>query len=303
MNAKMGLLSAVERGARFALNCYGFQSRTVRTATGTVHAYEGWGPATLPTIVLLHGLGSTATSFGKLLTRIRPHAGRVLALDLPGHGFSEVPHEPLTPGGLFSAVNESLDMLVEEPMVLVGSSLGGGLALKYALDRPERLVGLALVSPVAARMSPTEWEALLSSFKIESTSQARLLLTRLYHRTPWFISALAPDVRDVMRRAAIQDIISTAKLEDLPDPATLRSLAMPVLLLWGQSERLLPPSGLAYFRRYLPPQSVIEEPAGFGHCPHLDDPARLAARLVEFAKTAFASQGAIPPRIDGEVAG
>jgi pimeloyl-ACP methyl ester carboxylesterase len=303
MDIKVGVMSAVERGARFALNCYGFESRTVQTATGTVHAYDGRGSGPSPTVVVLHGLGSTATSFGPLLARIRPHASRVLALDLPGHGFSESPREPLTPRGLFGAVHEALDTLVEEPMVLVGSSLGGGLALKYALERPERIVGLALVSPVAARMSPAEWEALLGSFKIESTSQARRLLGQLYHRTPWFISALAPGARDVMRRGAIRDIISTATLDDLPEPAALGSLPMPILLLWGQSERLLPPSALAYFRRYLPPQAVIEEPAGFGHCPHLDDPARLAARLVEFAKTAVISRGKLAPATNNQVAG
>jgi pimeloyl-ACP methyl ester carboxylesterase len=291
MAVKVGLLSAVERGARFVLNRDGFESRTVRTATGSVHAYDGWGPGTLPTIVVLHGLGSAATSFGPLLTRVRPHARRVVALDLPGHGFSEAPRDPLTPEGLFGAVREALDTLVEEPMVLVGSSLGGGLALKYALKRPERIVGLALISPVAARMSTTEWDDLLGSFKIESTAQARRLLARLYHRTPWFMSALAPGVRDVMRRAAIRDIVSVATLDDLPEPSALGSLAMPILLLWGQSERLLPPSALAYFKRYLPSHAVIEEPAGFGHCPHLDDPGRLASRLVTFAQTALVSRG------------
>jgi pimeloyl-ACP methyl ester carboxylesterase len=50
----------------------------------------------------------------------------------------------------------------------------------------------------------------------------------------------------------------------------------------------LPKSSLAYLRRHLPRQAVIEEPAGFGHCPHIDDPARLASRLVEFATTASA---------------
>ena len=68
----------------------------------------------------------------------------------------------------------------------------------------------------------------------------------------------------------------------------LAALAMPILLLWGQSERLLPKSSLAYLRRHLPGHAIIEEPAGFGHCPHIDDPARLAARLVAFATAACA---------------
>jgi pimeloyl-ACP methyl ester carboxylesterase len=292
MAMKVGLLSAVEHGARFVLNRYGFESRTVPTAAGALHAYDAQGPGTLPTTVLLHGLGSTATSFGPLLTRIRPHTRRLVAPDLPGHGFSAVPSGRLTPEGLFGAVCEALDALVDEPMVLVGSSLGGALALRYALERPERLVALALVSPAAARTSPTEWDDLLDAFKIESAAEARRLLARLYHNPPWYMSAFAPGVRDVMKRAAIRDVVGAATLDDLPAPNSLYALAMPILLLWGQSERLLPKSSLAYFRRHLPGHAVIEEPAGFGHCPHFDDPARLAARLVEFARTASAGAAA-----------
>jgi hypothetical protein len=57
---------------------------------------------------------------------------------------------------------------------------------------------------------------------------------------------------------------------------------------WGQSERVLPPSALDYFRRHLPLQTLIEEPTGFGHSPHIDDPARLAAWIVDF--TGYAVQ-------------
>jgi pimeloyl-ACP methyl ester carboxylesterase len=287
---KAGLLSAVELGARFIMNRRGFESRTVQTAAGVVHAYDGAGPGTSSTIVVLHGLGSTASSFGPLLNWMRPYVRRVVALDLPGHGFSDTPRCRLTPKGLFAAVREALDTLVEEPMVLVGSSLGGALALKYASERPQRIVGLALISPVAARMSPREWNELLGAFRIESSSQARRLLSRLYHRTPWFVSLAAPGLRDLMRRSAIRDVLSSATPEDLPGEEALRSLTMPVLLLWGQSERLLPPSSLAYLRRHLPRHAVIEEPAGFGHCPHLDDPRRLASRLLAFASLAGATR-------------
>jgi hypothetical protein len=60
---------------------------------------------------------------------------------------------------------------------------------------------------------------------------------------------------------------------------------------WSLELMDLGPTGSAllvriHFRCHLPRHAVIEEPAGFGHCPHFDDPARLAARLVAFAKTA-----------------
>jgi pimeloyl-ACP methyl ester carboxylesterase len=122
------------------------------------------------------------------------------------------------------------------------------------------------------------------AFRIESSAQARRLLAQLYHRVPWYVPAIAPGFRDVMKRRAIRDILDTATIEDLPLPERLRALPMPVLLLWGRSERILPPSSLMYFRRHLPPHALVEEPVGFGHCPHFDDPGRLARRVVEFAR-------------------
>jgi pimeloyl-ACP methyl ester carboxylesterase len=284
---KSRLLPFVERAGRYALNRRGFVSRRVHTPLAELHAYEARGFGELPTVTVLHGIGSGATAFGATLARLRPHVRRLVALDLPGHGFSASPATTLTPEALFGGLHAALDQLVDEPMVLVGNSLGGALAIRYAVEHPGRVLGLVLASPAGARVSDDEWRTLLSAFKIDSAAEARRLLARLYHRAPWYMPAVALGFRDIMQRRAIRDLLETATLDDLPEPERLKALPMPVLLLWGRSERILPPSSLAYFRRHLPPHTLVEEPIGFGHCPHFDDPKRLASRVVEFARSSL----------------
>jgi pimeloyl-ACP methyl ester carboxylesterase len=287
---KSRLLPAIERAGRYALNKRGFRSRVVETERARLHAYDAAGTGDLPTTVVLHGIGSGATAFGTTLARLRPHVRRLVALDLPAHGFSSPPSVRLTPEALSDIVGGALDRLIPEPMILLGNSLGGALAIRYAVDRPERVLGLVLCSPAGARIPEEEWASLKNDFKIDSARQARRLLGRLYHRTPWYMPAIALGFRDVMMRPHIRDLLETATLDDLPAPDKLAALAMPVLLVWGRSERILPPSSLAYFRRHLPPHALVEEPAGFGHCPHFDDPKRLATRVIEFVRGTASSE-------------
>lgn len=283
---KRDFLPIVERAGRFALHRRGFQSRGVQTPLAEIHTYEAAGNGSLPTTVVLHGIGSNATSFGRMLARLRPHVRRVVAPDLPGHGFSGAPVGRVTPDALYQSVRAALDVLVNEPMVLVGNSLGGALALQYAMESPHKVSALVLLSPAGARVSEAEWQAVVRAFQIQSMAEARNMLKRLYHRVPWYVRPFASGLRATMQRQAVRDILASATLDDLPAPERLGELSMPVLLMWGRSERVLPPSALAYFRQHLPARSVIEEPTGFGHCPHFDDPTRLADRLIEFARTA-----------------
>lgn len=276
------LLPWIQRAARLTLHLHGLDSRSYATPVGPLHAYEGPGQGTLPATVVLHGIGSAATQFGRVLLNLRPHVRRLLAPDLPGHGFSPPPEQPLTPERLFAALCELLDTWREMPLVLVGNSLGGALSLRYALAYPERVRALVLISPAGAQMSEDEWQALRDSFQLRSHRDARRFLRRLYHRVPLYMPAFASAVRSSFQSKAVMEMLASASAADLPAPEQLRALNVPTLLVWGRSERLLPPSSLAYFRRHLPAHTLIEEPEGFGHCPHIDDPGRLAQRVVEF---------------------
>jgi pimeloyl-ACP methyl ester carboxylesterase len=280
------LLPVIERAGRFALRCQGFESRRVSTRAGSVHAYVAQGGGTLPPMMLLHAMAAAATPFAHLLVRLRPHVSQLIALDLPGHGFSSTPECLLTPNTLRDSVRDALDQLSPRPTLLVGNSLGGAIALNLALDAPERVAALALLSPAGAEMQAEDWNQLIATFHIQSKVEARRLLRRIHHRTPWYVPAFASDFLHNLQRSAVRDVLATVRPEDTFKPERLRELAMPLLLMWGQSERILPASSLAYFRKHLPAHAHIEEPHGFGHCPHLDDPDRLAARLLQFARHA-----------------
>jgi pimeloyl-ACP methyl ester carboxylesterase len=285
------LLPAAERLARFALHRRGFESREVATRLGALHAYDARGRGALPPVVVLHGIGSAATPFGPVLTRLLGEVQRVTAPDLPGHGFSAVPTQRMTPELLGDAVTEALDALIDEPAIVCGNSLGGALALRYALDRPAKVRALVLVSPAGARITEADFDALRRAFEHTSNADTVAFLGRLYHRRPWFAPLVAGEVRALLRRPVVRELLESATPDHGPSPEELASLTLPVLLLWGRSERLLPPSALAYFRAHLPPHAVIEEPDAYGHCPHFDDPVGVAARVLTFARSIVSHSG------------
>ncbi|MBX3203736.1 MAG: alpha/beta fold hydrolase [Labilithrix sp.] len=279
------LLPLAERLGRAALRRRGISSGLVQTALGALHTYDAPGGGDLPATVILHGLGSAATPFGPLLARLQPHVRRIVAPDYPGHGFSAHARERLTPGKLFESISTALDATLREPAIVVGNSLGGALALRYALTRPERVRALVLVSPAGARSSDEEWAAIRAAFAVTSRAEARRFLERLYHRPPWFLPLLLHEFPETLARRAVRELLESASNDDAPEPTDLASLTMPILFVWGRSERLLPSTHLEYFTRHLPKHAVIERPDGFGHCPHFDAPGVLARRIVAFARS------------------
>jgi pimeloyl-ACP methyl ester carboxylesterase len=278
------LIPLAERLGRRALRRRGVTTRWIQTPSGRVHVYDAPGRGSLPTTVLLHGIGSNATPFGPVLARLQRHVRRVIAPDYPGHGFSPTPDGTLTPEVLFDSLTQVLDQTVGEPAVIVGNSLGGALALHYAIAQPDRVRALVLVSPAGARATDDEWRALKDAFEFTSRAGALGFLDRVYHRTPWLAHVVAHELPAAIGRRAVRDLLASAGNDHSPSPEELAALPMPVLLVWGRSERLLPDTHLAYFVKHLPKHAVVERPEGFGHCPHVDAPEALASRIVEIAK-------------------
>ncbi len=275
-------LPAAEKLARYAMNRRGLASRFVDVAGVRLHVYDGRGGGSLPPLVLLHGLGSGGAAFAGLVRHLSPHVGRIIIPELPGHGFSTRGDRAITPELILEAIAGAIDVVLDEPAIVYGSSLGGGIAIKYALEHPALVRALILVSPAGAPLPDDEWQALVETFHVQSPREARAFLERLYHRPPWFLTLLAREFPHVLARPAVREILASATQAHAPSPEDLGRLTMPLLFLWGRSEKLLPASALRYFRAHLPAHAVIEEPEGFGHTPQLEVPGKLAARVLAF---------------------
>lgn len=114
-------------------------------ATGlTVHLYES-GPVGAVPVLLVHGLGDEADTWRHLLPLLSEEY-HVLAPDLPGFGRSDKPDVKYSLPFFLKAMAELLDVLGIQRTVLVGHSLGAGIAHSFALDHPERVQALVLIA-------------------------------------------------------------------------------------------------------------------------------------------------------------
>lgn len=280
----MGVLSLIENLTHRALVSRGIRSRWVETSVARLHMYDAPGRGPLGTIVVLHGISSSASAYGMLIQKLRGKFRRVLAPDSPGHGKSGDPCVPLNPETLGQSLTELLDGELVEPAVVFGGSLGGAVAVTYALARPERVRALALASPAGAAMDAEELAQFLKIFQMTTKAEAVDFLGRLSRRPPWYTPFIAPDLVQVFARPAIRTFTGSVRPEHLFTPEQLAGLSMPVHVVWGRADRLLPGSSLAFYREHLPAHATLEEPETMGHCPHFDDPGALAETIASFAR-------------------
>jgi pimeloyl-ACP methyl ester carboxylesterase len=271
-----GLLAVTEL-ARRLLSAYGYRSDLVPTAVGRVHLWSAPGRGSASPVLVIHGLGSAALNWIPVLEQLRPHVQRVYAVDLPGHGFSDKPAE-LTEDLLRDGLLEGLERSGHARALVVGHSLGGAAALRYVNARPDRARGLLLFSPAGAPLSPEELDAVRALFTVETYEDAVKFL-RVLHARPAELRArvAAPFVRASLRDPQLRSWLSTVAPHDGQagsiwlDPAEIRKLSVPLRVVWGRDDRILPASALAFWRAHLPPGAELFEPSGIGHTPFLDD--------------------------------
>lgn len=214
-----------------------------------MHYHEaGEGPA----VVFLHGSGPGASGWSNFKGNypVFAEAGhRSIVPDILGFGYSSKPDDAVYAiDYMADGVIALLDRLEVETCVLVGNSMGGALAIRIALTRPDRIRKLILMAPggLEARETYMEMEGIRAMIRILFGSEGvtRDSLTRLFGLQLYDPSILAERVIDErLSIAALQTkrVIETMKIPNQED--ALQDLACPVLGFWGVDDKFCPVSG------------------------------------------------------------
>ncbi len=278
----MTLVDRVESVGRWLLGMRGVLRRDVKTPVGRMHVLEVRGEGRLP-VIFLHGISSSGVVFGPTMLGLRKYAGRIFAPDAPGHGASEEPAEA-SPEVMMEGLLSWFDQEIREPAVVIGNSMGGGLALHLARERPDRVRALLLISPGGAAMEEAPLREFLSRFHMTDRHAGLAFLRRIYHAPPFWLPLIGGAVVEVFSRPWLKRLIAGFRSDHLVTPEQLRALPMPMLILWGRSEKLMLPRMRDWFVANLPPTGRLEEPEEFGHCPHLDRPGELLYAIRRFLR-------------------
>jgi pimeloyl-ACP methyl ester carboxylesterase len=276
---------------------------------GQIQIYSA-GPMQAPPVVLVHGIGEKAArDWDGLIPRLARDF-RVLTFDLPGFGRSSKDNDPYTPANYAALVRYVIEReLGSRPVRLVGHSLGGAIALRYAALYPQEVEALVLadVPGILHRMAYSKY---------------------LTHLGINFLPNLYPEQNDHLRNLAGNLLGWLEKIQPAPeaivvnpkfrknflsaDPAKIAGLALaledfsadlprvrvPTLLLWGGRDELAPLRNGRALAAMLPDARLEVFPAS-GHTPMDDVPESFNARVTDFLAAPVlaprAPENAAPP--------
>lgn len=282
----MDLLTEINKLVRLKMQLKGFKSQMIQTSASRQHVYDIKGKGDLPTLFVLHGIGATSTSFEKVLYIFQRFFKRIIVPEAPGHGFSENPllfNADIVYDGMVEAINS---LIGNEKAILFGNSMGGAIAIKYALDNPEKVMALSLNSPGGAYMTPENWKKFMERFKVKNHLDAIKFMNNITAEPNILTSVLVSEhiLASGVGSNYLQELVDNVPHDYLFTPEELDKLKMPIQLIWGKKDRIMIKEQLEFFKENLPSHTIIDEPSEFGHCPYIDHPVQLAARVIDFCE-------------------
>lgn len=258
------------------------------------------------TLVLLHGKNFGSEYWAQTMKTMSLYGYRVIAPDQIGFGKSSKPEMTYTFAGLADNTARLLDHLKIKRAVVVGNSMGGMLAVHFARRFPERVSALVLENPLGLEdysVIPAQQTPNLVRLEMAQTPTSYRNFVKSYFQT-WkpeyerFVEQFArTQLSGDYPTLATVSALTYQMIYEGPIIKELPQLKVPTLLVIGQSDRTV------FGRRFAPPEivkpmgnfpvmgrsaqqaipgAVLKEFKGVGHIPHLEQPDRFHAVLVDF---------------------
>lgn len=269
---------------------HGLRTRTL--------AVDGDGPS----ILLLPGLTDSADSWRPLLAELGTRGRRAVAVDLPGAGEAGTFSGGIRLANLDAFTTAFVEAYAgDEPAILAGNSLGGLLAMRAATRDDHRLSAIAPIGTAGLAYTP-RW------LLLERSVRAAYPLLQVAYRAPvpaplvregaaWLYERRLSEGRadralaryyashlDGMRSVRRFTAMMLAVADDVrADPLVPADIRVPVLLIWGDHDRLADVSGAQAVLDVVPDSRLVVLD-GCGHCPQMQRPADIAELLNTLAR-------------------
>jgi pimeloyl-ACP methyl ester carboxylesterase len=281
-------------------------SRTI-VLGGPVHYVDFGGPADRPTVVLVQGVGGSHLDWDLLAPKLTAQF-RVLAVDLPGFGMSGPTRRPATVPRNVEVLASFIRQVGRPPVVLVGNSMGGLIAVLLTARMPQLVRSLVLLDPAlpaparVARSPATA--AVLALHALPGVGELlrrrrRRIGARASVRESLQLCGIDPDALPtelVERSVALADSrwdvagtnraflsasrsLAWALARVRTYRAAMAAIAVPVLLVHGDRDQLVPVTAARAVRRGRPAWHYVEL-GGVGHLPQLQVPDELAGHIL-----------------------
>jgi pimeloyl-ACP methyl ester carboxylesterase len=232
------------------------------------------GRGALP-VVLVHSLAGNTNQWAAQLQHLRPNR-RAVALDVRGHGRSEPPKDgKYTIAAMAGDVAAVVDTLKLERFVLLGHSMGGGVALTYAGAHPERVAGLLLVDPIGdgTQIPAAESQAFLAGLEADYDTAIRKYWTEIGGPDSTVRARLIADLQATPRDAVLEVLRSVMQFDPRPALDRYHGPMLSIVTPYNDQPFSLHRLGKGF------PHRVVQ---GTGHWIQLDKPEEFNRILDEF---------------------
>ncbi|NIL94336.1 MAG: alpha/beta fold hydrolase [Woeseiaceae bacterium] len=267
------------------------------TSDGMSVHYRDQGCRDCPAILLVHGSNASLQTFEPLVRALK-HRYRLISYDQPGHGLTGPhPRDDYSAQGMFEAIAAVLEATGVQRFAIAGNSMGGWVAWRYVLARPQNVSALILIDSSGAPSPPNAQKPrLYLGARIVRSSVGRFLgqlITPRFVIKQSLLDSVAEEavVTEEMvdrywellrypgnRRAA--GLLATADREPSYGQR-LNEVTLPTLILWGEEDRVIPPDNAKTFHEMIP-NSDLQIFDGVGHLAMEEAPERTAIAIDEF---------------------